>query len=172
MPWEVVEPLSYAQICGHQASPRQWLVRERADLKREATEWRGVEGKNYRNGKRLPDDEIDVNGWPKVADCLIVLSRQYHGRHMVRFRGKANVEAGEFYNSGSPVTWYTTPDGSGETYTQKTSKGKFGKAMLPKGVGIRREREHDDRLVRPGRQCQRAGPVLQRRRPRRRHAPA
>ncbi len=135
-PWEVVDPLSFAQICGHQACPGSWLTQQRADMKREAVTWRGLEEKDWKQGARLGEAELDANGWPKVPGFLVELNFQYTGRHRVRFTGKANVEVGSFWHGGRvKVAWNTVGDGGGEALSVENSKGKNGMAMLPKGAG-------------------------------------
>ena len=54
-PWEVVEPLSFAQIDGHLAAPQDWLSKERADMKREAVSWRGLADKDWKQGQKLTE---------------------------------------------------------------------------------------------------------------------
>ncbi len=134
-PWEVIEPLSFAQTCGHQAAPQTWLAKERADLKREAVQWKTLPEKNWKKGMELSQAEMDENGWPTIANVQITLTYQYHGRHMIRFQGKANIEAGSWWHSGGPLVWMTRPDGSGKTYDLQNSKGRYNKPMLPKGAG-------------------------------------
>lgn len=135
-PWEVVDPLSFAQICGHQAAPQTWLGRERADMKRESVRWRGLEEGDYKKGKVLAEAELDSDGWPTVPGFLVELNHQYTGRHMVRFKGRANVSVGSFWHGGRvDVRWNTAADGSGDTYSTENSKDRYGLAMLPIGVG-------------------------------------
>ena len=133
VPWEGIEPLSFAQICGHQAAPGSWLAGERADLKREAATWRGLAEGDWKKGQKLTEEQLDGDGWPTVSGVLIELSPQYSGRHQIRFAGKANVEVGGYWHgSRVPVKWSTA---TGESYDKDNSKGPYGLAMLPKGAG-------------------------------------
>jgi PA14 domain len=135
-PWEVIEPLSFAQICGHQAAPQTWNVRERADMKREVSRWRVPSEKDWKKNEILTDEDMDKNGWPTVPTFLLELQHQNTGRHMVRFQGKAAVEVASYWHgSALKVSWNTAADGSGEPLSVKNSKGKYGLALLPKGVG-------------------------------------
>ena len=135
-PWEVVDPLSFAQICGHQAAPGSWLAGERADIKRETVTWQGLAEKDWKKGQKLGEDELDANGWPTVPGFLVSLNFQFTGRHMVRFAGKADVEVGSYWHGGAvKVAWNTAADGGGESFSKENSKGPNGMAMLPRGVG-------------------------------------
>ena len=135
-PWEVVDPISFAQICGHQAGDSaHFQCRERADVKRESIQWfdeRESKGKGFNFSKILTGTDVDVNGWPQVDDVLVKVPAEYQGKYRVRFRGQANVEVS---SQSKSATWASTADGSGETYTADNSKGPFGGALLPKGVG-------------------------------------
>lgn len=134
-PWEVVDPLSVAQICGHQADTG-YLSGDRADIKRDSGSWKGLVANDVKQGKKLTEAELDENGWPKIPGFLIELNRQYLGRYMVRFSGKANVEVGSYWHgSGAPVSWAASAEGPGGAYNKTNSRGAYGMAMLPKGVG-------------------------------------
>ena len=118
-PREVVEPLSFAQICLHQAS-RVWKALEMANMVRmPCSFWKGSDGKT-----ELPEEALDENGWPRVSDCLISLSHYgfstYHGKYMIIFTGQANVAV----EGGMPGSWNTAPDGSGEKIDGTLPRGK------------------------------------------------
>jgi hypothetical protein len=135
-PLEVVDPLSFAQIDGHQAAPQTWLTRERADIKRETVSWRGLGEKGWKGGKKLTGDELDVDGWPTVGDSFVELHFQVPGRHRVIFTGKANVEVGSYWHGARPpVEWNAAADGSGQSFSTENSRGSHGLPLLPKGTG-------------------------------------
>ena len=135
-PWEVVDPLSYAQICGHQAGDTgHFQCREMADAKRESVQWfdqRDSNGKGVNFSKVITAADLDVNGWPQVDGFAVKINAEYQGKYRVRFSGQANVEVS---SQSKLAAWASTADGSGETYTVDNSKGQFGGAQLPKGVG-------------------------------------
>jgi len=119
-PWEVIEPLSFAQSDLHLAAPGIWLQLEMADMVRMSNRegWRGADGQALRL------DQVDANGWPMVSSAVIGLSqygtRTYEGVHQIVFTGQAEVRV----EGGMTGTWSTGPGGTGETFTQTLPRGK------------------------------------------------
>lgn len=115
-PWEVIEPLSFAQADLHLASPGLWNALEMANVVRMANKaW--ADG----SGKTLPADQLDASGWPTVPEAVIGLShygpRTYKGTYRITFAGQATVKA----ENGIVGTWRLE---NGETFAQTLPKGK------------------------------------------------
>jgi hypothetical protein len=109
-PREVIEPLSFAQTGDHLTGG---LHNEYADMKWCVPDWGSMQG-----NAKLTEEELDENGWPAVADFRIPFRRVYPGRHLVRFKGKAQLTA-HLCNG----TWFLSADGSGEGRERRLAKG-------------------------------------------------
>ena len=120
-PWEVIDPLSFAQVGDGNASQPAGAA-GRADMVRAIysdPRWKDAQG------KLLPLTALDDNGWPKVAETTIGLSwfgeNTYAGTYKITFTGQAALEV----SGGIRGTWNTLADGTGQRIDGK----------LPKGIG-------------------------------------
>jgi len=119
-PREVIEPLSFAQACLHQAKPAMWNALEMANAVRLPC------GPGFIvNNKPMTAEQMDKNGWPNVANFDLKVSHYGDtdaGRYKFVFTGKAGVSLGGGQNLKG--TWYLSENGEGESFKTTLPKGK------------------------------------------------
>ena len=117
-PREVIEPLSCAQACLHQAKPALWNALEMANAMRMPCKPGFIV-----NNKPMTTEQMDENGWPNVPDFGLKVSHYGDtdaGRYKFVFTGKAGISI----RGRMQGAWYTSEDGQGESFETRLPKGK------------------------------------------------